>query len=185
MKIEVDHCYGGQKREVEIHTETAVWYCCRNMPVPIRWMLIRDPSSEFETQALLSTNLEHTPLRILNWFVRRWRKETTSEEARAHPGIEMQRQWKDLAIARTTPALFGMFSVVTLIADRPIKTEIKPAHTSAWHKKQMPTFAYAIAVVRVCSWSCCHFLTLFQNKDDVIVPRSFLDRLTDEVCFAA
>jgi hypothetical protein len=61
---------------------------------------------EFEPQVLLSTNLGHTPLQILSWFVRRWRMEVTFEEARAHPGIEAQRQWSDPAIARTTPVLY-------------------------------------------------------------------------------
>jgi hypothetical protein len=32
------------------------------MPVPIRYVLSRDPLGEFEPQALLSTNLWHTPL---------------------------------------------------------------------------------------------------------------------------
>jgi hypothetical protein len=77
--------------------------------------LIRDPSGEFEPLALLSTNLGHTPLQILSWFVQRWRMEVTFEESRAHPGIETQRQWNDLAIARTTPALFGLFSNVSRI----------------------------------------------------------------------
>jgi hypothetical protein len=184
-KIEVDHWYGGQKREVEIHTETAIWYCCRNMPVPIRWVLIRDPLGEFEPQALLSTNLNHTPLQILSWFVRRWRMEVTFEEARAHLGIETQRQWGDLAIARTTPVLFGLFSLVTLMADRLIKSEVKPVRTAAWYEKQKPTFADAIAIVRRCLWSSCHFSTSGQNKDVVKVPRSLLERLTDAVCYAA
>ncbi|HEY8459119.1 MAG TPA: transposase [Blastocatellia bacterium] len=72
-KIKVDHWYGGQKREVEVYAETAVWRCCRNMPVPICWALIRDPLGEFGPQALLSTNLGHTTLRMLSWFIRRWR----------------------------------------------------------------------------------------------------------------
>jgi len=52
----------------------------------------------------------------LRWFVRRWRTETTFEEARRHLGMETQRQWSDLAILRTTPALLGLFSLVTLWA---------------------------------------------------------------------
>ena len=163
-KIEVEHWYGGQKREVEVYTETAVWYCSRNMPVPIRWVLVRDPSGEFEPQALLSTNLDHTPLQILSWFVRRWRMEVTFEEARAHTGIETQRQWNDLAIARTTPALFGLFSLVTLMADQLIKAEVKPVRTAAWYEKQKPTFADAIAMVRRCLWSSCHFSTSGQKR---------------------
>ena len=184
-KIEVDHWYGGQKRLVEVYTETAIWYCCRNMPAPIRWVLIRDPLGEFEPQALLSTNLGHTPLQILSWFVRRWRMEVTFEEARAHLGIETQRQWNDLAIARTTPVLFGLFSMVTLMADQLIKTEVKPVRTAAWYEKQTPTFADAIAIVRRCLWSSCHFSTSGKNSDVVKVPRSLLERLTDAVCYAA
>jgi DDE superfamily endonuclease len=184
-KIEIEHWYGGQKREVEVYTETAVWYCSRNMPVPICWVLIRDPSGEFEPQALLSTNLDHTPLQILSWFVRRWRMEVTFEEARAHTGIETQRQWNDLAIARTTPALFGLFSLVTLMADQLIKAEVKPVRTAAWYKKQKPTFADAIAIVRRCLWSSCHFSTSGRNRDVVKVPRVLLERLTDAVCYAA
>jgi hypothetical protein len=86
--------------------------------------------------------------------------EVTFEEARAHLGIETQRQWNDLAIARTTPVLFGLFSMVALMADRLIKTEVKPIRTAAWYEKQAPTFADAIAIVRRCLWSSCHFSTL-------------------------
>jgi hypothetical protein len=32
-------------------------------------------------------------------------------------GIETQRQWNDLAIGRSTPLLFGLFSLVTLKAN--------------------------------------------------------------------
>jgi len=60
---------------------------------------------------------------ILTWFIRRWRLEVTFEESKAHLGIETQRQWNDLAIARTTPSLYGLFSVVTLMADALIQSE--------------------------------------------------------------
>jgi hypothetical protein len=148
-------------------------------------VLIRDPSGEFEPQALLSTNLDHTPLQILGWFVRRWRMEVTFEEARAHTGIETQRQWSDTAIARTTPALFGLFSVVTLMADQLIKAEVKPVRTAAWYAKQKPTFADAIAIVRRCLWNGYHFSTSSQGSDVIKVPRSLLERLTEAVCYAA
>jgi hypothetical protein len=184
-KLEIDNWYGGKKREVEIYTETSVWYCCRYLPVPIRWVLIRDPLGEFEPQALLSTNLDHTPQQILNWFVRRWRMEVTFEEARAHMGIETQRQWSDLAIVRTTPVLLGIYSLVTLMADRLIKNEIKPVRTAAWYEKQKPTFSDAIAIVRRCIWKNCHFSMSSQNSEIVKVPRSLLERLTDAVCYAA
>ena len=53
---------------------------------------------------------------ILTWFVRRWTVEVTFEEARAHLGMETQRQWNDRAIARSTPALLSLYSIVTLVA---------------------------------------------------------------------
>src|SRR4051812_40150784 len=67
-------------------------------------------------QAFLCTDLDADPVDVLRWFVRRWRVDTTFEEARRHLGLETQRQWSDLAILRTTPALLGLFSLVTLWA---------------------------------------------------------------------
>ncbi|MBX0326669.1 hypothetical protein K2Z83_03095 [Oscillochloris sp. ZM17-4] len=66
--------------------------------------------------AVLSTDATHAPSQIVEWFVQRWQLEVTFEEARAHLGIETQRQWSDLAILRTTPVLLGLFSLVTLFA---------------------------------------------------------------------
>jgi hypothetical protein len=79
-------------------------------------VLVRDPEGRFKTQALLCTDLEADPKKIVCWFVMRWQLEVTFQEARRHLGLETQRQWSDLAIGRTTPALLGLFSVVTLFA---------------------------------------------------------------------
>jgi hypothetical protein len=65
----------------------------------------------------LSTDLAATPATILGLFVSRWRVETTFQEVRAHLGVETQRQWSDLAILRTTPALRGLFSLITVWAE--------------------------------------------------------------------
>src|SRR5215204_979221 len=116
--IAVAPWYGGATRDVETYTETCVWYKSGFQPVLMRWVLVRDPQGKHDPQAFLSTHVEHTPLQILTGFVRRWRMEVTFEEARAHMGLETQRQWSDLAIARTTPVLLGLFSLVTLLADR-------------------------------------------------------------------
>ena len=112
----VEQWYGEGPREVEVATDTAVWYHTGKPPVAIRWVLIRDPQKRFKPQALLSTNLAHTPEQMLTWFVRRWTMEVTFEEARAHLGMETQRQWNDRAIARTTPALLSLYSIITLTA---------------------------------------------------------------------
>ena len=108
--------YGGSTRIVELASQTAVWYHSGKPPVPIRWVLVRDPQGEFDTQALLCTNPEVAPVQILEWFALRWQLEVTFQEARAHLGVETQRQWSGRAIARTTPVLMGLFSWISLAA---------------------------------------------------------------------
>ncbi len=95
---------------VELASCTAVWYHKGKAPVPIRWVLIRDPQGDIQPQALLCTDLRIEAPQIIEWFVLRWQLEVTFHEVRSHLGVETQRQWSDLAIARTTPALFGLFS---------------------------------------------------------------------------
>ena len=53
------------------------------------------------------------PLQIVRWFVQRWQVEVTFREARDHLGLETQRQWSDRAIARTTPCLLALFSIIS------------------------------------------------------------------------
>jgi hypothetical protein len=98
--------YGSEERMVEIASQTAVWYSTGLFAVPVRWVLIRDPEGEFKTQALLCTDLDADPQKIVCWFVMRWQLEVTFQEMRRHLGFETQRQWSDMAIRRTTPALF-------------------------------------------------------------------------------
>ena len=184
-QVTVKDWYGGGQREVEVSTATAVWYHSGLPPVEIRWVLIRDPRGEFEPQALLSTCLSHTPEQVLEWFVRRWAMEVTLEEARQHLGIETQRQWNDLAIGRTTPALFGLYSLVTLMAQQLRKTKASVVRTAAWYAKEQPTFSDAIAWVRRHLWKHSHFSISGQRPEVVKIPRSLLERLTDAVCYAA
>src|SRR5262247_4861969 len=101
--------------------------------------MVCDPERKLRMEAFFGTDLQATPGQILAWVVMRWSVEVTCEEARAHVGLETQRQWSALAIARTTPVLFGLFSIVTLMADRLIKSEVKPVRTAAWYEKQRPT----------------------------------------------
>ena len=107
---------GGQTRKLEYVCGTAVWYHNGMPPAAIRWVLVRDPSGQRDPQAFLCTDLGLEPTAILKCFVCRWQIETTFQEAREHLGVETQRQWSDLAILRTTPALLGLYSLVTVWA---------------------------------------------------------------------
>ena len=184
-RVTIENWYGEGEREVEVSTETAVWYHNGKPPVPIRWFLIRDPGEKFEPQALLSTNLRHTAAEVLKWFVCRWTMEVTLEEARAHLGLETQRQWNDLAIARTTPVLFALYSIITLSAHRMREKRKLVVRTAAWYQKEQPTFSDAIAWVRRDLWSQEHFSMSGSQPDVIKIPRSLFERLTDAVCYAA
>jgi hypothetical protein len=184
-RLTVNSWYGGAAREVEICTDTAVWYHSGLPPVRLRWVLIRDPQEQCEPQALLSTQLPHSPAQILAWFVRRWTMEVTLAETRAHLGIETQRQWSDLAIGRTTPALFGLYSLVTLLAQTLPPARTRLVRTAAWYAKPHPTFSDTLAMVRRELWSQPHF-SISKTKSEVVeIPRSLLERLTDALCYAA
>ena len=40
-------------------------------PMRFPWVFMRDPNKYFEPQAMLSTDLDHTPEQSLPWFIRR------------------------------------------------------------------------------------------------------------------
>ncbi len=178
--------YDGTTRKLQIASETALWYHKGKAPVPIRWVLIRDPLGELEPQALLCTDpcVEHT--QIIEWFVLRWQLEVTFQEVRAHIGVETQRQWSDKAIARTTPALFGLFSWITLAAHVLQQDHSIPTRSAAWYAKNLPTFSDAIALVRRCLWSCSIDSGMSPAQSDILkLPRPMFDRLMDSLCYAA
>ena len=177
---------GAGPRTVELVSETAVWYHGGLPPVPIRWVLVRDPDGQFDPQALLCTDPAADPAQILGWFVRRWQMEVTQEEVRRHLGVETQRQWSELAIRRTTPALLGLFALVTLLAHPPMTADPPPVRQAAWYPKRDPTFADALALVRRALWE--HQATCFMSHheaDMLKVPRALVERLTDALCYAA
>jgi len=177
--------YGGGTRVVELATGTAVWYHAGKPTVPLRWVLIRDPLGEFKAQALLCTELDTTPHQIVEWFVMRWQLEVTFEEARAHLGVETQRQWSELAIGRTTPALLGLFALVTVLAHGLLEDQELPARSAAWYRKPLPTFSDTLALVRRELWPVTISSTSPAQPDMVEIPRVLFERLTDTLAFAA
>jgi hypothetical protein len=164
-KVLIPNWYGEGKREVEITSGTAVWYHSGMPALPIRWVLIRDPLGKFKSQALLCTDLNEEPEQILKWFVMRWQLEVTFHEVRDHLGVETQRQWSDWAILRTTPALLGLFSLVTLLASTHAINGKIPVRQAAWYCKTLPTFSDALALVRQEVWQHRYFQLSHKRLD--------------------
>src|SRR5215217_6102321 len=184
--IMVAYWYGREQRTVEVFSATAIWYSSGLPAVPLRWVLIRDPQGEFDTQALLCTDLTVEPGQIISWFVRRWQMEATFQEVRQRLGFESQRHWSERAIRRTAPALLALFSLVALFAHQRMAQGSGIVRQTAWYRKSYPTFSDALALVRKQLWAQEEtFCGSPREADTLKVSREFVERLTDAVCYAA
>jgi len=122
----------------------------------------------------------------VRYFVRRWHVEVTFQETRRHLGVETQRQWSDAAIARTTPVLLALFSLVTLLAARLVRDGRLPVRTAAWYAKATPTFSDALAAVRQHWWWATTSSCMSTRERDMIkLPRHIVRRLSEAACYAA
>ena len=158
-RLKVQDWYGEKKRDIQITSQTAVWFHNGQPPVPIRWVIVRDPKRIFKTQALLCTDVNISAEQIIQWFVRRWQVEVTFHEVRTHLGVETQRQWADLSILRITPALLSLFSVVTLLANLHARKQKLPIQQAAWYIKKLPAFSDALNIVKETLYSHRYFQT--------------------------
>lgn len=179
------HWYGQGRRRVEVASGTAVWYHSGKVPVPIRWVLVRDPRGRFETRALLSTDPSQSAQEIVELFTRRWQVEVTFEEARAHLGLETQRQWNGKAIQRTTPVLPGLFSVVTLMAhhlQQQAPGSLRP-RGAAWYSKSRVSFSDALACVRDRLWKKSFCMSAGKGDSQKLRDR-WMNHFADLLCYA-
>lgn len=184
QRVTIPEWYGERRRQIEIVSKTAVWFHMGQPPLPIRWVLIRDPQGKFKTQALLSTDVSVTPEQIVKWFILRWRLEVTFHEVRTHLGVETQRQWSDWAILRTTPALLALFSIVTLMAHPHTQRQRLPIRQAAWYHKTQPTFSDALAIVRRQIWQQECFPQIASPSDSLKSSSGIQDRLLSALCYS-
>jgi hypothetical protein len=178
--------YTGKRRIMLLATFTCLWHVMGYEPIPVRVVLVKDPQGEFDPVVLMGTDVNQSAAVIVEAYVGRWNQEVTHREAREHLGVETQRQWSDKAIARTTPVLFGLYTLILLMADQ--LNLIKPlqAEATAWYPKAHITFSDALKAVRRCLWEN-EYLKRFASEDDLaklLTPEQFgsiLDQLADVV----
>jgi len=173
---------GGIDKTVAFTSGTALWYSTGQKPLPIRWVLVRDPQGQAVSRAFFSTDQDQCADSIIAAFVQRWSLEVTFEEGHAHLGLETQRQWSDKAIDRCTPALLGLFSLTTLLGLALYPGGDIPLQTTAWYRKHQATFSDVLATVRRALWNDFSFQTSPFDHDMVVVPRSVLAQLAAAVC---
>lgn len=176
--------YGGATKAVEVATGTALWHRSGTDPLPLRWVLLRDPAGKLPPTALGCTAPPAAAEQIVAWFVQRWQIEVTFAEARAHLGIETQRQWSRRAIGRTTPCLLGLVSLVVLMA-KVLHPERLPTRQAAWYAKEEATFADALAAVRTHLRATGNWAESSPAADLVPIPRPLWTSLTNLLAYAA
>jgi DDE superfamily endonuclease len=176
--------YDGRWRVLAGTSGTAVWYRVGQPVLPLRWVLVRDPTGQHDPRAYFSTHPSARARDIVGACIKRWTIETTVEESRAHLGLEPQRQWSDAAIERTTPCLLSVYVIITLLAHALYPGGQLPVRTTARYPKRHATFADALAAVRHPLWSVESFSPSPCDTDIVEIPKARLERLMQSVCYS-
>ena len=176
--------YGGETTVVDLATGTALWYRAGQPPLPLRWVLVRDPVGTRAPMALSCTDPQADPWQVLAWYIARWNIEVTFEELRADLGFETQRGWSLPTIQRSTPCLFGLFTFVTLSAHA-LHLDHLPTRSAAWYAKEEPTFIDALAAVRRALWTARNTQPPHHPSDDSLFPGDFLAALVEAAAYAA
>jgi len=154
--------YKGQKKKIRYVTTTCLWSPVGGEVFPIRLVIIQDPEGRFKPAALMSTDVTLSALAIIMEFVKRWSIEVTFREVREHLGVETQRQWSKKAIARETPALFALYSMVILIG---LQLKYVPIRGAAWYRKKSNTFSDVLVAVRQVLWRERYFSQVLEKGD--------------------
>jgi hypothetical protein len=176
--------YGQRTAVVELASGTALWHTDGSAPLPVRWVLVRDPAGRRPPLALFCTDPSAAAERIVGWYVDRWHVEATFEEARAQLGLQTQREWSTRALGRSIPCLLGMFSLVVLLAHALHGTEL-PIRRAAWYAKAEPTFVDALAAARRHLWASRNRSPIARGRGPADPPPPWLDALVEAACYAA
>ena len=156
--------YDGKKKKVKYLTNTAMWGADGFCPIGIRWVLVKDPKDEMDPLPLMSTDVTLTAIKMIELYVDRWGLEVTFQEAREYLGVETQKQWSDKAIARTTPILMALYTIVCLIGHRLNEKAPLTIEKTAWYDKERVTFSDLLKAVRIDLW-----------KDNLFFRKEFSD----------
>ncbi len=175
--------YGGYQKTVELTSGVSLWYRRGQAPVPIRWVLVRCPKQTIKPAAFFCSDPDVSAEQILQWFIARWNIEVTFEEVRAHLGFETQRQWSNRAIERTTPCLFGLFSLVVVFA-KALFPDTLPVRQAEWYPKDEATFSDVLAAVRCQVWKGSNICSSSETSDMLLIPQSALLPLLEVACYS-
>jgi hypothetical protein len=177
--------YRGETKTLRLLSAVCLWHTPGWPPLPIRWVLVVDPLGRRDPQALFTTDLTLAPARVIGWFVWRWSIEVTFAEVRRHLGVETQRQWAAKAIARTTPVLLALFSIVCLMVHRLRDHWASLPRSTAWYLKPQATFSDCLALVRRTIWAEGNDVNSLADQDQVVISRPDWERVLAQLAATA
>lgn len=177
--------YGGAATRLQLRSDTCLWYTPSEDPVPLRWVLVVDPTGTLRPAAFFSPDLALAPPKIVEWFVLRWGVEVTCEESRRHRGVETQRQWSAPAIARSTPALWGLFALGGVMAGRLVAVSPVDGRVTAWYPKEDATCSDVLAWVRRALWAAKYFPQSPLPAEQVLLSLQDWEILLDQLAATA
>ena len=180
--------YGGRRKRLKVATGTGLWSNNNQKAIGVRWVMTQDPEPDPEKrmrpEVFVTTVVEVSAEQVIEGYGMRWSEEVTFEESRRHLGIETQRQWSELAVKRTTPALLGVFSLVTLCAVKQSGGEV-PRQQAAWYRKKEVTFSDCLTYVRRQVWRERLVQALGARADDRTFSARDVEQLLDALPLSA
>jgi hypothetical protein len=186
--------YGSQIKALGYRAGLCLWYTPGQDPVPVGWVLVRYEETNTRTGKVTvkfaaffcsdTSDPAITSEQILGWYVGRWNIEVTFEEIRAHLGLQTQRHWSTRAIERTTPCLFGLFSLVVLMAQR-LHPVALPLRQSGWYTKEEASFSDVLAAVRSHLWSARNNALSLETDQTCLIPADLWRQVQQVLAYAA
>jgi hypothetical protein len=143
--------YGGGRRDVEVVTGTGHWYKSGQGLVAVRWVFVHDRTGAHRDEYFMTTDVTMTAPEVIETYVGRWNEETTFQEMRSYLGLETTRGWKEKAVLRAAPCLFGLYTVVACLYSQ-LPRRYARERAVQWEGKQDVTFSDAITAVRRWLW---------------------------------
>lgn len=179
--------YKNSQKQVNIASGTALWYRDGVDPIAVRWFVITDPEGKFKPSYFIATHYEDfSAVQLAQSYQLRWNCEVTFQELRQNLGLETQRHWSRKAMQRITPLLFGLHTLVTLIATE-LPTVI-PRFEAAWYcpdEHPNASFHDILAKVRLALWhEYLNYTDSANHPSSCSISKDKLDSLLQTLAFA-
>jgi len=131
---------------------TALWYGALR-EAPVRFVVVRDPSSRRRDEAFFCTDLSTSVRFVLETYATRWSLEVTFHDAKQHLGLTESQAQSAPAVRRTTPFAGFVYAFVVLWAAHQVTTGVRlPWPHRPWYRQKASlSFVDLLAALRRAS----------------------------------